>query len=195
MQDATLAVAENSASNNTETTNNRQQLLEQLFIRLYPEVKQALLSDPLLSVTEFEVESAMENLAYQLPDYQGELTEEGLLEWALDVTLPFVSKEALYRQYHKAVLKGVWTVLTANTDLGVDDGLAAELAQNAWYSFIVKEKFRLLNDRTALVSWFIQLGRNEARAWKTAQLRKRERFGDLKERMPYPGRVAYPRPQ
>jgi hypothetical protein len=152
-----------------------------LFIQNYGEILDRLLVDDLVQPRQEEANEVLTALAGRLSDYDGPLKADPFIDWAVETTRPGLRTLALYRQYNRAVLKGVWKILTKSVDLGADDSVAREVAADAWFGFITHKKIDLLQHGRALTVWFTQMGRNAARAWRTDRLRARERFADLNE--------------
>lgn len=166
-----------TAGHEDKFTHSREDI-EQLFINSYGEIRNRLSTSHdgwLIRVTALDVEPAIAALAKFIHEYHGPLTENEFVDWCIYQGTKAARIEALYRQFNKAVLKGVWKGLKTARDLSVEPRLARELADTAWTQFVLKDKLSELSSNMALVVWFSEMGRYQAMAWKTDQLRLRGR--------------------
>jgi hypothetical protein len=173
----------------------REQSIRELITSVYPRLRAALLSDSIARADAFEVEGAITVLTDKfLGTYPGELNPDSLFIWTYEATLPTVRAAALYRQYNRAVFRGIWKILKNSADLlewGIRKPEACEafemdghdariIAASFWHRFIIKRlDLKLDANRENNAAWFVTMGRYEAMAWRTDRIRIRGRFEDV----------------
>lgn len=128
-----------------------------------------------------DVDRVIARLNSHLSSYRGAQSEESFLLWAIR----FVHREAeldrrfyeMFKDSRKRVLARIWSVMLTATDLGIDAHTVADIENQAWFWLRHDKESPLYCDgpgspATRIGAYAYWL----ARAWKSAQLRHRDKF-------------------
>ena len=172
----------------------RQIELEQVFQRNYAALIDSALADRSLFVAD--AERIVDGLAEHLPQYTGPIKDEAFREWAADAIRPAVSRIAAFTRLktetERFVLRAIWKVVNTATDL-MDDFTVADISDRVWlwafehFDELVTPGEAKPSTRLYLIAYW------QARAWKTARLRERNKFMQLEHtRDGKPGQLVCP---
>lgn len=172
-------------------SNDSEQIKEAIFFANHRYLSDRILENPAL--TSVDAGCIIEDLARQLHQYDGNVTELGFRHWLTETAKPLVQFYAMKRQYARSVLAGVWSVLSSSADLGIEHNTLRDLEARVWLKVYLRLPDWLEPGRAALSTRLYAAGRYEARAWRTSRLRDRERFTTLDELVKIEDRLAQPR--
>src|SRR5216684_44344 len=151
----------------SQPTADRQSQIEQLYIANYGFIKDAA-SDRRLLVADSDKIAA--GVAKHLAQYDGPICEQAFQAWAAEIICPAVARLVQYcdlrNQHRKVVLKAIWSVVKGAIDLGGDEYVARELADEAW-AWAFENLDSLLTPGEASTSTRLYVrARWTARGWK-----------------------------
>lgn len=170
-----LAQAQQEAAE--AAANERREALRALYANLSGAIAAALTNYQWFSpvVIEEPVEDTVNGFTSLACFYEGPLDDSvTFVSWVVNRIVAPQKVEFLKRRFTKAVLKGVWSVLKNNMDLAQGrtlDKEARDIAARAWTQFYLLGKVDAITEDKGLVKYFREIGSNQARAWKTDQIR------------------------
>ena len=161
---------------------DRQQQLEALFTRNYGFIKDVALSDKRLLV--FDGERITKGVIEHLHLYDGPLEDEPFQEWAAEIIRPAVSRlSQVYRIREQCSDRMIYAAIRDvlnGANLGEDDKVIRDLIGELWTWLFFKLDPFLSSESTASISTRLYArARWIARAWKTKQLRQRQKLAGL----------------
>jgi len=121
---------------------DRQQAVEQLFIRNYDFIRELAQSDP--KITSDEIEQVTTGIAKHLPSYTGHLTDTAFQTWIAEIIVPVVGFYGIKHLCAPFVHKAIWRGLGHATAPSLYDDYpetVRELEQDVWlWAFLNLDK-------------------------------------------------------
>lgn len=165
----------------TPTTPERKAAVEQLYLTNYKTIIAACLVDE--EIIPDDACLIFGDLETSLDRYTGELTPDAFLEWALEAIKPLVAFYAMRREHGRAVYAGAWSIVRSAIDLGFDETTIPDIEADVWRWVLFGTDSPLIpNSGKGKVSTRLYgKARWLARAWKTRQLRAKEKHVGVDE--------------
>ena len=115
-------------------------------------------------------------------EYAGDADDtDALTAWAVQTVRSeaeaVVAFAGWIKDHQKAVVSGIWEVLTTSLDLGIE-GVADELAAQVW-RWVSLNAVDLMNSEVPIHIRLWRKAHWTARAWRTSRLNEREQMGSL----------------
>lgn len=169
------------AGTDATPTPERKAAVERLCLQSYKAITAACLSDERL--VQDDASLIFGDLERASDRYTGELTTEAFQQWALEATKPLREFYAMRREHRRAVYAGAWSVIRSAVDLGFDENTIPEIEADTWDWVLFGTDSPLIpgSGKGKISTRLYGKARWIARAWKTRQLRAKEKHIGLDE--------------
>lgn len=161
------------------TANDRQQVVENLYIRNFNFIQELVHTDPTLNFDTSE--RLAEALAGYINKYRGKHTDYAFREWIASIVLPVISFASIYQECGEYVRASIRKVFATSLDLGITDDLYRDAEQNTWVwtwqhlSELRDPAKSKAKTKTRLYS----VAKFQALSIRKSLLRAKERFSDV----------------
>lgn len=153
----------------------RKAAIEQLCLQSYKAITAACLADERL--VQDDASLIFGDLERASDRYTGELTTDAFQQWALEATKPLREFYAMRREHWRVVYAGAWSVIRNATDLGFDETVIPEIEADTWDWVLFGADSPLIpnSGKGKISTRLFGKSRWLARAWKTRQLRAKQK--------------------
>jgi hypothetical protein len=175
----------------TSTTADRIKAVEHLHLSSFTAITNTIRKDSRLNYEDAcFIHGGLRPL---LTSYDGELTADAFLAWALEAVRLPIEFYVMRRQDGRCVFAGAWSVLRNATDLGDTAEAIRDIEADTWVWLLTDKKRSPLYADTGAGRTSTRLygrARWAGRAWKTKQLRNRAKFANLDDIIQAEGAAA-----
>lgn len=160
------------------STAERQQAVEELYVRNYSVIRDACGMDAKLS---FDAEQRItEAVAKYLSSYEGPLTDEAFTGWVRSIVTPGMFLAALYRDLEEYVRGAIRKVFSSCADLGISEHHVRDAEQMTWlWAWEHIESLRDPNQRAKPKTRLYSVAKFAALSIRKTALRAKARFKDV----------------